>query len=139
MRNLTDIINSHLPFLGAMLKTPEPQDRSFDVFENKNLILKEMEYSAKTRNVVGVYSRVLGNGMFLVGVEEVIEGAGDKMIVFYPYDMGGYELPRRILFLDEISSIVPFNNGYVSPYGDARSRQASSGSVLKDVRMPAAG
>ena len=79
-------------------------------------MLEEFKFCLQHRNLVGVYCPILGNGMFLVGVENIIWGDdGSASIVFFPLDMSGHSLARRSIELSEITSIVPFNNPYISP------------------------
>ena len=78
-------------------------------------MLSELEYCLGKRNLVGVYCPLLGNGLFLVGVENIVYGDDGTLIVFYSQDMSGHVLSRRTLHIDEINMIVPFNNPYISP------------------------
>jgi hypothetical protein len=114
MRNLPDQLKKIIPFLTNKMLT-EASSGSFDFIRSKKEMLKEFEYCLRERNLVGVYCPLLGNGMFLVGVENIVSGDEGSLIIFYSLDMSGHALSRRTLHVDEISMIVPFNNPFIPP------------------------
>lgn len=102
---------SWAPEVGLRVEPP-----SFDILKEKKQILREMEFSRNTGNLVGVYSKRIGEGMFLVGVQDIIRNeADDFTIVFHPFDMSGHPLVQPAISLREICMIVPFNNPYRKP------------------------
>ena len=79
-------------------------------------MLQEFQYCLRHANLVGIYCPMLGNGMFLVGVENIVSADnGSATVIFFPHDMSGHLLSRRSLELDDITMIVPFNNPYINP------------------------
>lgn len=88
---------------------------SFDFIQHKNEIMKELDFCRKRGNLVGVYSSKMGQGLFLVGVQEIIYGIKSEIIIFHPVDMGGYKLAMNAVPLEDIDKIVPFNNRFVMP------------------------
>jgi hypothetical protein len=114
MKNMLRHFRKILPVLAGTYVS-EPNSGSFDFLKNKKNILKEMEFCLKEQNLVGIYSTVLGEGMFLVGVESIIYGDEGALVIFHPFDMAGICLSRRTLNLHEIARIVPFNNKYIAP------------------------
>jgi hypothetical protein len=114
MKILTEQFKKILPFFTHSIVS-ETSFASFDFIRRKEHMLKELEYCCKTANLVGVYCPLLGNGMFLVGVEEIVSGDDGSLVIFYSRDMSGHTLSRRTLHIDEITMIVPFNNPYVQP------------------------
>lgn len=115
MKKLTDRVKNFFPFLtNSMLS--ETGIISFDFIRSKSKMLQEFQFCLRQRNLVGIYCSLLGNGMFLVGVEDIHFGEnGSSTIIFFPQDMSGHTLARRSIELGEITSIVPFNNPYISP------------------------
>jgi hypothetical protein len=111
MKNLSERIKNLFPFITHTM-IPETNPASFDFIRGTNAMLKEFEYCLRERNLVGVYCPVLGNGMFLVGVESILYGDDGVLLIFHKQDMSGHFLSRRTLRLDEISMIVPFNNPF---------------------------
>jgi hypothetical protein len=114
MKNLTEKFKDLIPFLANSMMA-QSSDASFDFIRSKKKMISELEYCLRKSNLVGVYCPLLGNGMFLVGVENIVYGDDGTLIVFYSQDMSGHTLSRRTLHIDEINMIVPFNNPYISP------------------------
>lgn len=114
MINLAQKLKTYLPKIGSGF-LPEDTYRSFDVLKSRTRILNELSYCQKTGNLAGVYSEILGSGMFLVGVDRIIQGDDGYLVIFHSHDMSGVRLNRQTLTLEEIAAIVPFNNPYVRP------------------------
>jgi hypothetical protein len=114
MKNLTERFKDLIPFLANSMMA-QTSDASFDFIRSKKKMVSELEYCLRNTNLVGVYCPLLGNGMFLVGVENIVYGDDGILIVFYSHDMSGHTLSRRTLHIDEITMIVPFNNPYIAP------------------------
>ncbi|MBT1700375.1 hypothetical protein KK083_26040 [Fulvivirgaceae bacterium PWU4] len=88
-----------------------------DFVKNRKAILKELVLSKQSGKLIGVYSRALGEGMFLTGVEAILShGDGkDELIVFNRYDMSGHLLARTKVSLNEIHMVCPFNKTFQTP------------------------
>lgn len=114
MINISEKLGKILPFIANTVEA-ETSPGSFDFIRSKAHMLRELEYCKQHNNLVGIYCSLLGNGMFLVGVENIVYGDEGVLIIFHKRDMSGHALARRTLELSEISVIVPFNNPYVPP------------------------
>lgn len=90
-----------------------------DFVRTKKGILKELVISSISGNVVGIYSRALGEGMFLAGVEKIDSAGKEEVIVLNRYDMSGHILARTRVPLDEIRMVCPFNKAYTNPLVNA--------------------
>jgi hypothetical protein len=116
MRNFTEK-------LGALIfpkkDSAMPDAIPFDFVKTKKGILKELVISNISGNVVGVYSRALGEGMFLAGVEKIESGGKEEIVVFNRHDMSGHLLARTRVAVDEIHMVCPFNRSYVNPLVNA--------------------
>lgn len=93
----------------------QSDDTSFDFIKSKKGILKELYISKQSRNLVGVYSPVLGEGMFLVAVEDIETHHKEEIILFHKYDASGHILTRTAVSIDEIKMVCPFNKAYTHP------------------------
>jgi hypothetical protein len=119
--NLSEKLKSYLPKLQEKF-LHQPENGSFDFIRGRKTILRELQYCLRAKNLVGVYSNNLGKGMFLLGVEKIISEGDHHLIVFHSHDMSGVELQKRVIGLEEIELVVPFNNPYVNPEPELISR-----------------
>ncbi|MBT1697429.1 hypothetical protein KK083_11115 [Fulvivirgaceae bacterium PWU4] len=87
----------------------------FDFVRTRKGILKELVISSMSGNVVGIYSRALGEGMFLAAVEKIESNAREEIITLNRYDMSGHMLARTRVSVDEIHMVCPFNRVYTNP------------------------
>lgn len=103
----------------------------FKFLKDRNGILKTLTESLASGKLVGVYSRALGEGMFLTGVANV-EGEGKtKVITFETYDLSGQILNRTSVSLDEIKMVCPFEVQYINPLiGTTKSNKSESPVLL---------
>jgi hypothetical protein len=113
--------------VGEFLLGPEEADdnstgkvelRELEVkfIKTQKQILHHIRLCKKSGGLIGVYSDVLGRGMFLTTVEDIEEDElGGTVIFFKPYDMSGRILQRSTVSLKEISALCPFNQMYVEP------------------------
>ena len=113
MRVLAHKLKAYLPILTESII--QESCTSIDFIKSRKLILAELRYCLNHGNLVGIYSDVLGSGMFLLGVEDIITLGDNEVIVFYSHDLSGLPINRRTLFITEISMVVPFNNPYSYP------------------------
>jgi hypothetical protein len=113
MKKLVEKVKKAIPLL---IEDYTAEDTgSFDFVQHRNEIMKELDFCQKKGSLVGVYSRKMGQGLFLVGVQEIIYGIKSEFIIFYPFDMGGYKLTTNAVSLEDIEKIIPFNNRFVMP------------------------
>jgi hypothetical protein len=80
-------------------------------------ILKELTLSKESGSLIGVYSSLLGEGMFLTKVESLhFESMHDDLIVVLNrYDMSGHILTTTSIALSEIRIVCPFRQLYENP------------------------
>src|SRR5687768_16730523 len=93
----------------------EQQYTPFDFVKTRKAVLKELIISKQSGNLLGLYSKALGEGMFLTGVEDIEQHGKEVVIVFSRYDMSGNILSRTRLSLGEIQMVCPFNQTYRHP------------------------
>lgn len=91
---------------------PSAASLPIDFVKTKKGMQKELVISKESGNAVGIYSKTLGDGMFLTVVERI---QSDGVIIFSRYDMSGAILSRHELTLHEIQMICPINQRYRYP------------------------
>ncbi len=87
----------------------------FSFIKDRPAILKALMKSQETGKLIGVYSRTLGDGMFLTGVDNIENVGETKVIVFETYDLCGQILNRTRVTLEEIKMVCPFEAAYINP------------------------
>jgi hypothetical protein len=95
---------------------------SLRIIRQRKTIRESLQESRLTGKVVGIYSAVLGEGMFLVCVDDIATLNEGEIITFKPYDMNGVLLVRNTIALTEIRSVCPFESFYIDPI-NLRSKQ----------------
>lgn len=88
----------------------------FDFIKSKKAILKQVIISKESGNLLGVYCRAFGEGMFLTGVEDIEDYEKEAIIVFNRYDMSGHILSRTRISIEEIQMVCPFSRSFVNPF-----------------------
>jgi hypothetical protein len=83
-----------------------------DFVKTRKGMQKELVISKESGNAVGIYSKALGDGMFITVVEHM---HSDGIITFSRYDMSGAMLSRHELTLHEIQMVCPINQRYRYP------------------------
>lgn len=83
--------------------------------KSRKAVLKALSESKEHNLLIGVYSKLLGEGMFLVGVYDIETDGPMEIIVFETYEQSGTILNRTRLSLDEIKMVCPLNRRYVNP------------------------
>jgi hypothetical protein len=79
-------------------------------------ILPYLEHSKVEGTVVGISAPILGNGIFLTGIEDIRKQGEDFIIVLKGYDVTGYILERNKISLNDIRAICPFKSPFNNPY-----------------------
>ena len=78
----------------------------FDYVESRKGILRELMISRESGNLIGLFSPILGEGMFLISVSSI---ESDNSIVFRKYDIrDGRLLSAGTLCLSDIRGVCPF-------------------------------
>src|SRR5688572_17842845 len=70
----------------------------------KNLI-NSLILAHKAGTAVGIYSNVLGDGMFVTGIEDIYDYEDDYIIHLKRYDVLGTILIRNTISLSEIKAV----------------------------------
>jgi hypothetical protein len=83
--------------------------------KTKKAMLKELVSSQENGFLIGIYSKELGDGMFLVGINQIETDGPSEMIVFETYEQSGMILSRTRVAIDEIKMVCPFNKKYLNP------------------------
>jgi hypothetical protein len=83
--------------------------------KTKKAMLKELISSHEKGFLIGIYSKELGDGMFLVGINQIETEGSSEIIVFETYDQSGSILNRTRISIDEIRMVCPFNQKYLNP------------------------
>jgi hypothetical protein len=116
-------------FIKSIKKTgySSPDIIPFDFVKTKKGMFRELMISKQANNIIGVFCKAFGEGMFLTAVEDLEEDMNSKVIVFHPYDITGRLLRRTRIDLREIEMVCPFNKTYKNPL--------SSEKVMEYVEM----
>jgi hypothetical protein len=117
MKNFAEKIKS---LVSGKNESPGQQGHApFDFVKSKKGILKELVISKQSGNLLGVYSRALGEGMFLTGVKDIEQHGKEEVVVFNRYDMSGHILSRTRISIEEIQMVCPFNRTFKDPVASA--------------------
>jgi hypothetical protein len=90
-------------------------DSQLYFIKSRKAMLKELASSQENGTLLGVHSRALGEGMFLVSVNFIETDHPNEVIIFETYDQSGMILNRNRVSIDEIKMICPLNKKYVNP------------------------
>jgi hypothetical protein len=126
MKNFAEKIRLFLKPKNDSSFGPGPGTGSFDFVKTRKGILKELVISKQSKNIVGVYCKVFGEGMFLTAVEGIEPTSKAEIIVFHQYDMTGNILPRTRIELDEIQMVCPFDKIYQNPLFSSNKKPKTS-------------
>src|SRR5688572_25165823 len=77
--------------------------------KTRKSMLKELTSSMENGNLIGVYCKALGEGMFLVGINNIEENPSSEIVVFETYEQSGMILNRTRVSVDEIKMVCSFN------------------------------
>lgn len=94
-----------------MLNTP------FDFIEDPRDVFKALLDSKDRGTAIGIKSRILGKGMFVTSVEEILIGDGNEntKIVLKGYDFTGHVLETNHILLTEIEGVCKFPSKFGNP------------------------
>jgi hypothetical protein len=96
--------------------SPAQHDESTMTFvKTRRAILNELRNSMENGTLIGVYSKPLGEGMFLVGINNIEGDQSSEIVVFETYDQSGMILNRTTVSIDEIKMVCPFEKKYKNP------------------------
>lgn len=94
-----------------MVNTP------FDFVQEPGEILTALLDSKDSATAIGIKAEILGKGMFVTGVEEIIIGQGydSTTVVVKGYDFTGHVLSTNTIRLSEIQGVCKFPSKFGNP------------------------
>jgi hypothetical protein len=95
--------------------TPVISVTGFELVKSRKLLLEVLIDCRKTERYVGIYSDVLGEGMFVTGVHDIYDYEEEPIIMLKRYDLSGALLIRETLSLNEIKAACLFDNTFRHP------------------------
>lgn len=91
------------------------ENRDAEEITNPKEILEHILDSKNNGTVIGISSPILGRGMVLTSIEDIILG-GSPLIVLKPYDTSGNILPERKIHLENIPAVRAFSTRFENPF-----------------------
>jgi hypothetical protein len=88
---------------------------SIRIVKARKIILRYLQSAMESQKAIGIYSKVLGEGMFITGVESILSEGKEEIVTLKPYDMSGILLARNQISISEIKSVCPFDSFYLNP------------------------
>jgi hypothetical protein len=102
--------------ISALFKSaPQDSSQKLGMVSSRRAILKLIVNTKKNANVLGLYCPALGEGMLLVGIEDISLRDTEPVITLRPYDLNGILLQRNQISLSEIRSVCAFDAVYENP------------------------
>jgi hypothetical protein len=108
---LKNLAEKLLSLLSVWKKTENDAPR-FDFVKTRKGILKELVISKQSKNIIGVCSDVLGEGLFLTTVADIVRTPQGEVIVFNQHQVIGRPLSTTRIQLDEIIMVCAFSATY---------------------------
>ena len=78
-------------------------------------ILRIIVACKENGSTVGVRSAVLGKGLFITAVDDIILEEGETIVRFMPYDVTGFMLPKTKIAIGEIEAVCPLISEFKNP------------------------
>lgn len=113
MKDLVDVLRKTLMSSPDSAKGSGTSPMIF--VKSRRGILKELRNSFETGNLLGVYSKALGEGMFLTGVSNIEDDTKEEVVTFETYDQSGEMLNRTRVSIEEIKMVCSFEKKYLNP------------------------
>lgn len=94
-----------------MLNTP------FDFIQEPRDIFKALLDSKDRGTAIGIKSGILGKGMFITSVDDILIGDGDRntQVVLRGYDFTGHVLETNHILLSDIEGVCRFTSKFGNP------------------------
>lgn len=92
------------------------QEIEMEFIYEQNDILRMLEDSRMNGTVVGISAAILGSGVFLTAVDNIVKSDSDYLVVLKGYDVTGYILERNKIYLSDIRAVCPFFSKFKNPY-----------------------
>jgi hypothetical protein len=114
MKKLLEHLNAILA--GEQERFLELRELKLCFVKKEKEILRTIQLCKKSGGLIGIYSPMLGNGMFLCSVLQILQ---DKTLVLRPIDPNGKMLSKTLIDLSEVTCICPFNQVYNRQQADS--------------------
>ena len=123
LKNCPDVNRLYVHFLAGVV-------RVFSMIGKENVmqgiiteprnILEELVASRENGNVIGIWAPSLGTGLYMCGVENILDDdvEHDKVVILKENDLNGVPLQAHVLFLQEIEKVFPLKTLYADPLPD---------------------
>lgn len=94
-----------------MLNTP------FDFIKDPKEIFRALLDSKERGTAIGIKSSMLGKGMFVTGVDDILIGDGDENtnVILKGYDFTGHVLETNHILLTDIEGVCQFSSKFGNP------------------------
>ena len=92
-------------------------DTPFDFVKDPSDIFKALFDSKEHGTAIGIKAEILGKGMFVTGVEDILIGDGHEhtLIILKGYDFTGHVLETNRVRLTEIEGVCLFDSKFGNP------------------------
>lgn len=89
----------------------------FDFVTEPREVLRALLDSKSNGTAIGIRAKVLGEGMFVTGVEDILIGDGSEntRIILKGYDFTGHVLQTNAMLLTEIDGVCSFTSKFGNP------------------------
>jgi len=89
----------------------------FDFIKEPKEIFKALLESKERGTMIGIKSSVLGKGMFVTGVDDILIGDGDEstQVVLKGHDFTGHVLETSNICLVDIEGVCEFSSKFGNP------------------------
>jgi hypothetical protein len=90
----------------------------FDFTKDLTGIFKALINSKEQGTAIGIVSPVLGKGMFVTGVEDILIGDGheNSHVILKGYDFTGHILETNTIRLTDIEAVCMFSSKFGNPF-----------------------
>ena len=83
---------------------------------SSDTILQELLHSKLNGNMIGISSPVLGTGMFITAIEDILLEGKRSIIILKRYDITGHFLATNKVLLNKITAVCPFQSKFENPF-----------------------
>ncbi|MEX2235745.1 MAG: hypothetical protein WD824_26540 [Cyclobacteriaceae bacterium] len=96
----------------------------FDFIKDSNDIFKALLNSKDQGMAIGIKAKILGKGMFVTGVDDILVGDGHEntVVILKGYDFTGHILETNTIRLTEIEGVCLFASKFGNPILKALSK-----------------
>lgn len=107
MKKLLEQLNAIL--MGEQERVLELRELKLGFERKEKEILRSIQLCKKSGGVIGIYSPVLGSGMILCSILQILH---DRTLVLRPIDPLGKMVSKTLLDISEVTCVCPFNQVY---------------------------